>query len=176
MDALSRVARRHAAPMLSPASGLPLIKSTPSLGRMLVVRRGRSVVDADMPAGLREAQVKRDTEIFIKWMEKEDGARFRKLVSITGPTPHLEHRPPDVQVGDRGDSRLVARSLAQDISNGKESYEIACLFDVPEGITEIPTDLAADLFRKGKPNLRPLRERDWKGKIDGFREYRSRNS
>ena len=176
MDPLTRVARRHAAPMLDPKPGQVLIKSTPSLGRMLEWRKGRSVVDHDMPDHLRKEHVRRDADIFIKWMEKEDGARYRGQIRVYGPFPHFEAQQPDVQVGDRGGTRQVARSIATDTSNnGKEDYVIEALFDVPETIQEIPTYLAQDLFNK-RTDLRPLRERDWKGATNGFRTYKSRNA
>ena len=171
-------ARKYAAPMVDPKAGMPLIKSVPSLGRMLEWRKGRSVVDEDMPDHLRKEHVRRDTEIFIKWMEKEDGARFRGQVRVHGPFPHFEaNTAPVMQTGDRGGTRQLARSIVADTSNnGKEDYVIECLFDVPEAINEIPTSLALDLFSKGTPNLRPLREKDFRGRIDGIREYRSRNN
>lgn len=162
-------ARRHAVPIVAPASGLPLIKNTVSLGRRLEWRRGRSTVDADMPEGARKTKVYQDFQIFIEWMKKEDGAHYRNEVHIEGPFPHHEIRRNDVQVGDRGGRREVARSLEQDTKDtGKEDYIIHALFDVPEMITEIPTSLALDLFTqpgKLRSDIRPLREKDWRGVI-----------
>lgn len=163
MTLYQKAARRHAAPMLVPTPGVPLLRSTPSLGRMLEWRRGRSTVDAEMPESYRKEAVRRDTDIFIRWMEKEDGAHFRGQVRLEGPIPHLEVHQNDTQTGDAGGHREIARNLARDsLGNGKEDYIIWCLFDVPEGITEIPTDLAIDLFAKGKQNVRPLRTNDWR--------------
>lgn len=155
--------RRTAAPMLAPSSGLPLIKSVPSLGRMLVWRKGQSVVDADMPEEMRKRHTYEDFLKFVAWMEKEDGARYRGEVRISGPFPHFEPHPNDVQIGDRGGTREVARSIVEDTSNnGKEDYIIEALFDVPEFINEVPTELAMDLLAKGESGIRPLREREWR--------------
>ena len=177
MDALTRMARKHAAPMLVPKSGLPLIKSTPSLGRMLEWRRGRSTYPSEISQGARRDHLLRDLGIFINWMEKEDGAHYRGKYYFDKPTPHFEPKPPDIQVGDRGGTRPVAHNLLRDASDPeREDTIIWALFDVPEAIQEIPTDLAIELFNEGKPNLRPLRERDWRGGINGSREYRSRNA
>jgi hypothetical protein len=163
MDPLIKAGRRHAAPMLTPASGLPLIKSVPSLGRRVEVRRGRSTVPSAMAPVDKKRKVYEDLHIFIQWMAKEDKARFHKVLAIEGPFPHLEVKPNDVQHGDKGGQREVARSLAADTSNPEyEDYILVCEFDAPEYINEIPADLAAELFAKGRPGLRPLREREWK--------------
>ena len=157
-------ARRHAPPIVAPAAGLPLIKNTVSLGRMLEWRRGRSVCDEDMPPELKERHILRDLDIFIKWMEKEDRAHFRGQWHREGPFPHTEFRPNDVQHGDRGGKREIARNLVGDSKDtGKEAWILWALFDVPEMIQEIPTTLAAELFSKGRENLRPYREKDWRG-------------
>lgn len=155
--------RRLAAPMLSPVAGVPLVKSVPSLGRMLVWRKGRSTVDVDMPEDLKKRHTYEDFRKFVLWMEKEDGAHYRGEVKIHGPFPHFEERPNDIQVGERGATREVARSIIEDTApSGKEDYVIEALFDVPEMINEIPTDLAIELFGDGKGGIRPLRENEWK--------------
>lgn len=155
--------RRLAVPSTSPAAGLPLIKTVPSLGRMLEWRRARSTVEEDMPEGRRKTKIKADAEIFIKWMEQEDGAHFRQEMRLEGPFPHLEARPADIQVGDRGGTRPRARNVQQDATGtGKEDYIIWALFDVPEYVQEIPTEVALDIFGKGaRPDLRPLRPKEF---------------
>lgn len=155
-------ARRHATPIVSPSTGLPLIKSTVSLGRRLEWRKARDTVDEDMPEDLKKRHVYEGFLTFVKWMEKEDGAHYRDQVKVTGPFPHFEAKQPDIQVGDRGATRPVARRIDDDVGgNGKEDYIIEALFDCPEYINEIPTDLAVDLFGKGKPGLAPLRQNEW---------------
>ena len=154
--------RRHAVPLLGPSPGLPLIKSVANLGRRLEWRKGRSVVDADMPEEQRKSHVYRDFGIFVEWMEKEDGAHYRNQVTLSGPFPHFEAKPNDVQIGDRGGRREVARNLQIDVgNNGKEDYIIEALFDVPEYVTEIPTAIAQDIFGT-RADLRPLRAKDWR--------------
>ena len=102
-------------------------------------------------------------------MAKEDGAHYRNETYLEGPIPHLEIHQNDVQVGDRGGTREVARNLAKDaLGNGKEDYIIHALFDVPEYITELPTDLAVELFGNGRPGIRPLREREWRKQGDSW--------
>lgn len=167
--------RRHATPIVTPQAGMPLIKSTPSLGRMLEWRRGRSVVPSDMPDHERKRKVYDDFQIFVRWMEKEDGAHYRGQVKVHGPFPHFEAHEPDTQYGDNGDSRKVARSIVEDTApSGFEDYVIEALFDCPEGITEVPTDLALDLANQGKVKLlreqidgRGQRNRDWREVIRG---------
>lgn len=167
--------RRHAVPIVTPSAGGPLIKSTPSLGRMLEWRKGRSVVPSDMPDEERKRKVWQDFHIFKQWMEKEDGAHFRGQVKVHGPFPHFDAHEPDTQYGDNGASRKVARSIIEDTKeSGFEDYVIEALFDVPEGITEVPTDLALDLAGKGRVKLlrtdmdgRGQRNRDWREVIRG---------
>ena len=162
-------ARRHAEPMLTPAAGLPLIKRTPTLGRMLEWRRGRSTYPKEYTEGQRKAHLLHDLDIFIKWMEKEDRAHYRGTYYFDKPSIHFEPRGPDTQYGDKDErgiraSRKVARQLSKDapLESDYEDTLIWALFDVPEYITELPTDLALDLFAKGRPDLRPLREREWR--------------
>lgn len=151
--------------MLPAASGVPLIKSTPLLERMLVWRKGRSVVDVDMPDHLRKEHVRRDFETFVAWMRKEDGAEYvQGSVRVSGPYPYLKAREPDIQHGDAGGHRPVARNAQGDVDQGKESYEIECLFRVVEAIQEVPTDLAIEMFGKGRAGLRPLRSNEWRAK------------
>jgi hypothetical protein len=120
-----------------------------------------------MPRSRKIARVKWAYKVFCDWMWKEDRAYPIAGVKprITGPIAHLDARPPDVQHGDAGGTRLVARNLLADASgNGKEDYVIEVLMSVPEYISEIPTDLATELWSQpgGRPGLRPLREQEWK--------------
>lgn len=157
--------RRHAAPLLTARSGSPLIKSSAALGRRNEWRKGLSTVDADMPEDLRKKKVYQDFLVFRDWMKKEDGAHFLGKVKVSGPFPHFDPHEPDIQYGDSGGSRKVARSIERDTqNNGKEDYVIEALFNVPEYITELPTDLAVELFGNGRPGIRPLREREWRNR------------
>lgn len=168
-------AAKHAAPILAPTAGLPLIKSAPSLGWRVEWRRGRSrPLDRDMPEGQRKREVLRDLQTFVAWMEKEDGAQWIKTaadgtpgIKLLGPFAHFEARKPDLQQGDAGGSREVARSVMRDTEpedGGRVEYEIHCLFRVREAVTELPTSLALDLFSQpgGRPGIRPLRDREWR--------------
>lgn len=158
-------ARRHAVPLVPPVKGLPLIKGTPTLGRMLEWRRGRVTVDCDMPIERKKRAVFDGMKVFLEWMRKEDRAEYRGKAKVYGPYPHFNAQPPSVQVGDRGGKRLVARQVAQDLGgDGKEDYVIEALFSVPEYINEVPTELAQRMFSQsgGRPGLRPLRDREWK--------------
>ena len=175
MDPLQRAARKHASPMLPPASGVPLLKTTASLGRRLEWRKGRSrpipqewTTEGD-PAYNQarvHAQLLGDLGIFIQWMEKEDRAHYRGKYYLEGPQAHFTPKPPDTQHGDAGGTRKVARNLMADTEAGLVDYIIWALFDVPEYITEIPTELAQELFLNGRPGLRPLRGREWERRGD----------
>lgn len=180
MDPLALAARRFAEPMVSPTSGLPLIKSTPSLGRMLQWESARVMdVPVEWTRERKRARLFAALDEFIKTMAKDAGhPRFEKKFYFEGPFPPFHAKPPDIQVGDRGGTRPVARSVERDTDweSDVEDWKVWALFNMPEGITEIPSDLAAELFAKGKPNLRPLREKEWRKVPDGFRTYRSRNA
>lgn len=157
--------RRLAVPNLAPVSGLPLIRSTPSLGRYPKWDKGRSVIPAGMTDEQRKRCVYQDFLKFVKWMEDEEDAQYLGEVRVSGPEPHFEPRPNDIQVGDRGASRETARNIEEDVQQESEfvDYVIECLFSFPERVTEIPTQLAVDIFGKGqRPDLRPLRERDFR--------------
>ena len=157
--------RRHAAPMLTPVSGLPLIKSVPSLGRRAEWRKGRVEVETGMSKDQIKAKVKWGVEVFFDWMRKEDRAEYiRNTLRIEGPFPHFEAHEPDTQYGDAGGQRKIARSVARDLEDGKEDYVIVAQFNCPEAIQEIPTELAQQLFAdpRRQSHIKPLRERDWR--------------
>ena len=160
-----KAGRRHAPPLVDPSPGLPLIKSVPSLGRRLEWRKGRINVDADATPQVRKGRIKWAVERFVEWMGKEDRAYPRydiALPIISGPYPHFNPKPPNTQIGDRGGKRKVARQVIQDLDNGEQDYVIEVLFEVPEYITELPTDLAVELFSRGRPGIKPMREKEWR--------------
>ena len=157
--------RRHAAPMLAPKSGLPLIKSVPSLGWRTEWRKAMVDVEIGMSEDQRKRRVKWGVEVFIKWQRKVDRAEPTGRIQIHGPAPHFTPHQNDVQYGDNGHHREVARNIETDTSDsGKEDYIIEMEFRCPEAIQEIPTSLALDLFSKRgeKSDIRPLRDREWR--------------
>jgi len=156
------VARRNAPSITIPTPGGPLVRSVPSLGWQKVRIKATIPVDADMPTERRKDYLYRATQQFIREEEHLRGVRFAGEIELKGPRPHLDVHPPDVQVGDRGGTRLKARSIAADASdNGKEAYDIWGTFWIREYIAEIRTDLAEDMFRKRVPGVRPTRARDY---------------
>jgi hypothetical protein len=159
-----KAARRHAVPNLAPTPGLPLIKSTVNLGRRLEWRKARDTVETDMPDELKKRHVYQGFLFFKEWMEKEDRAHYIEgSVRVSGPFPHFNQQMQGVQVGENGATRPIGHRIEQDVgNNGKEDYIIEALFNVPEYINEISTDLAQELFGKGRPGLRPLREQEWR--------------
>lgn len=143
-------------------AGSAQIRSVPGMGWVKVRRKSRFEVDADMPDDARKAFGRQMFERFILWMKAEDGAVWDgQMPEITGPVPHFEARTPDVQYGDNGGSRPIARNLQEDLTgNGKEDYYIYASFWVRERITEVRTPVAQDLFAAGKAGVRPFRERN----------------
>ena len=157
------VARRHAPSIAIPTPGGPLIRSVPELGWQKVRIKATIPVDADMPLAKRKGYLHRKAQQFIREEERLRGARFAGKIELAGPRRHLEARPPDVQVGDRGGTRPRARNLLADASdNGKEAYDIWGSFWVREEIQEVRTDIAEDLFKEGRSGVRPMRERDYR--------------
>jgi hypothetical protein len=119
-------------------------------------------VDADMPAERRKDYLYRAAQQFIREEEKLRGARFAGGVELKGPRPHLEARPPDIQVGDRGATRPKARSIAEDATNnGKQAYDIWGNFWVKEWVAEVRSDIIRKMYLDGEPSVRPFRERDY---------------
>lgn len=159
--------RRHAVPVAAPVPGIPLVKSTANLGRMLERRRVRVPVDAEMPQERRKTLLFKAARQFITEEGKRDRAEYRFGMEVHGPFPHFEPQSPDIQIGDRGGTRPRARSIADDTSaeSGLVDYVLEATFSVPEYVNEIPTDLALELFSRpgGRPGLRPLRESEWRG-------------
>jgi hypothetical protein len=157
--------RRHAAPMLAPTSGLPLIKSVPSLGWRPERRKANVDVEIGMSEAQRKRRVKWGVELFIQWMRKDGGAELIPgTLRIHGPFPHFAPRGNDTQYGDNGAHREVARSLVTDTNNGKEDYVIEAQFRCREVIQEIPTSLAQELFANPahESSIKPLRDREWR--------------
>ena len=136
----------------------PQIRSVPSMAWVKVRRKARFEVDDDMPDEKRKAYGKEMFERFVKWMKAEDGAEWDgQMPTIEGPYPHFDVKEPDVQRGDNGATRPVARSVQEDLTGtGKEDYVIFASFWVRERIQELPTPLALDLFDKGRPGVRPV--------------------
>ncbi len=151
--------------MLAPTSGLPLIKSVPSLGWRAEWRKANVDVEIGMSEAQRKARVKWGVEVFIQWMKKEDRAQLIPgTLRIHGPFPHFAPRQNDTQYGDNGAHRKVARNLETDTNNGKEDYVIEAQFKCPEYISEIPTELAQELFANPahESSIKPLRDREWR--------------
>lgn len=100
---------------------------------------------------------------FIEEEHRIDGAVFQSQYPIQATWyPAIDYREPDIQVGDRGGRRPVARSVAQDSANtGKMACRLEATFRAPEYIQEIPTALAEELnlWSGGRPGLRPVRGR-----------------
>ncbi len=156
--------RRHAAPMLAPVSGLPLIKSVPSLGWRPEWRKANCDVEIGMSPAQRKARVKWGVDVFLSWMRKEGAEYITGTLKVEGPFPHFEAHEPDTQYGDNNAHRKVARSIVKDTTNGKEDYVIEACFKVREEIQEIPTELAQQLFADPRrvSNIKPLRDREWR--------------
>jgi hypothetical protein len=151
--------------MLTPKSGLPLIKSVPSLGWRAEWRKAYVDVEIGMSEAQRKARVKWGVEVFFAWMKKEDRAQYiPNTLRIHGPFPHFAPRENDTQYGDNNARRKVARNLQTDTNNGKEDYVIEAQFKCPEYIQEIPTDLAQTLFAdpRRESHIKPLRDREWR--------------
>ena len=167
--------RRHAAPMLTQVSGLPLIKSVPSLGFRAEWRKANCDVEVGMSAGQRKARVKWGVDVFLNWMKKEGAEYIPNTLRVSGPFPHFDPHEPNTQYGDAGGKRKVARKLGDDLPEGKEDYVIEAQFKVREAIQEIPTDLAQELFAdpNRQSHIKPLRERDWRK--SGARTWSQRN-
>lgn len=158
-------ARRHAVPIVTPTAGGPLIKRTVELGWMQERRKVRVPLDSEMPPDVRKAVLFRSARQFITEEQRVDGARFLGGMAVHGPFPHFEPRENDVQVGDRGGRRPLARNVREDTSDlSKVDYVLEADFAVREHIAEVPTSLAMDLFTKpgSRPGLRPMRENDWR--------------
>lgn len=138
-------------------AGNPQIRSVPSMGWVKVRRKARFEVDDDMPEEARKAYGKEMFERFVKWMKAEDGAEWDgKMPDLEGPYPHFDAKEPDVQYGENGASRPIARNVQEDLTGtGKEDYVIFANFWVRERITEVRSDLAPGII--GKPGIRALR-------------------
>jgi hypothetical protein len=167
--------RRHAAPMLPPVSGLPLIRSVPSLGFRAEERKANCDVEVGMSPDQRKARVKWGVEVFLAWMKKEGAEYIHDTLRVEGPFPHFDPKEPNTQYGDAGGKRKVARKLGDDLPEGKEDYVIIAMFKVREALQEIPTELAQQLFAdpNRQSHIKPLREREWRK--SGARTWSQRN-
>ena len=148
-----RLARRHAQAIVPASPGLPLIRSTPNLDWQLV----RLKATIDVEEGLAPETVKKKVywgfQRFVEWMRKE-GHEYKGGLKISGPFPHMDYQPDDIQTGDRGGTRPVARSVEQDLGKGKLDYVIEGNFLVRETIRELPSDVAEDVI--GKRGIRAI--------------------
>lgn len=128
------------------------------MGWVKVRRKARFEVDDDMPEEKRKAFGKQMFERFVTWMRAEDGAEWDgQHPTVEGPYPHFDAHEPDMQHGDRGGTRPVARSMQEDLTGtGKEDYVIIASFWVREKIQELRTPMALDLFAKNRPGVRPV--------------------
>ena len=151
---MSKVGRRWA-PSLA---GSPQIRSVPEMGWVKVQRKGRFEVDDDMPEDKRKSYGKQMFERFVQWMKAEDGAEWDgNLPTVQGPYPHFNAQPPDMQYGDNGASRLVARNVQEDLTGtGKEDYVIIASFWVREQVQELRSPVAEEVVGRG--GIRALRE------------------
>jgi hypothetical protein len=143
-------------------AGSPQVRSTAPLGFVKVRRRSRFEVDDDMPEPALRHYARQMFDRFVLWMKAEDGAEWdgSKPV-ITGPVAHFEAQAPDVQWGEGGVSRPIARNVQQDMSgSGRVDYFIETAFWVRERIVEVRSSVAESLFATQKPGVRPAREND----------------
>jgi len=157
-------ARRHAVPIVTPTNGGPLIKRTVELGWMQERRKVRVPLDAEMPVEVRKAHLFRMARQFVDEELRLDGAVYRGGMAVHGPFPHFDPHENDVQVGDRGKRRPLARDVREDTGDlSKVDYVLEATFAVREHITEVPTSLALEMFTKpgSRPGLRPMRENEW---------------
>lgn len=150
-----------------PLAGDGHIKSTPNLGWHPEKRSASFTVDYDLAAN---DEVKRRLENhamgqFIEEEARIDGAKFLARYPFQATWhPYLEYHEADIQRGENGATRPVARSVARDSANtGKWSCRLEAWFMAPDYIQEIPTKLANEigLFEGRRPGLKPLRERRW---------------
>ncbi len=158
----------YAPTLLVPKPGLPLIRSTPDLGYQAVRIRGRIDVEAGLRSAMKKKKLYWAFNRFVNWMEKE-GNRYKGDLSITGPYPHAELKEPDIQTGDRGGQRRVARNLEDDVGqDDREDYVIEATFIRREEVQLVDKDVA--LAVEGKRGIRLAQPRDLEG-IKSGRDY-----
>lgn len=145
---------RRWAPSLA---GSAQIRSVPTLGWVKVKRKARFAVDDDMPDEQRKREMLWNFHRFVAWMKKEDGAEWDgQMPDVNGPYPHFDAKPPDVQYGENGASRPIARNVQEDLTGtGKEDYVIIASFWVREKIQEVRSSIADQVI--GQPGVRALR-------------------
>ena len=94
-------------------------------------------------------------------MESE-GHKYQGRLSITGPYPHADLKPPDTQTGDRGGQRSVARNLEADVGHSDlEDYVIEATFLARERVQLVDMDVALKI--EGNRGIRLARPGDLEG-------------
>lgn len=120
-----------------------------------VMIKGTIDVESSLSDASKKKRVYWGVQRFIEWMRKE-GHKFQGGITLHGPFPHMDFKPPDTQTGDRGATRKVARSIEEDMKdNGKEDYVVEAVFLTRETIRELPTDVALEVV--GKRGVRAMR-------------------
>lgn len=158
----------YAPRLLVPKPGLPLIRSTPNLGYQAVRIRGRIDVEVWLKPETKKKKLYWAFNRFVTWMERE-GNHYKGGLSITGPYPHAELKEPDTQIGDRGDTRRVARNLKDDVGqDDREDYVIEATFVRREEVQLVDKDVA--LAVEGKRGIRLAQPSDLEG-IKSGRDY-----
>ncbi|KKL73191.1 hypothetical protein LCGC14_2077380 [marine sediment metagenome] len=153
--------RDYAPPLLPVKSGVPLIRSTPNLGWQAVRIRGRIDVERSLRPETRKKKLYWAFQRFVQWMEDE-GHIYKGDLSITGPYPHAELKEPDLQTGDRGEQRRVARNLKDDVGQGDvDDYVIEATFWARERVQLVDKDVAIKV--EGKKGIRLARPGDLEG-------------
>lgn len=169
-------ASRHAAPIVPAAAGSVLIKSAPSLGRRVEVRRfrlgggsnRRLMIPAEWSPQRQKEAAKQQVGMCIEWAYREDGANFHRVVGIEGPIPHMEAKGPDTQYGDGNARRKRARSVAGDLDPGYVDFVVRIEFDVPEAVAEVPTHLMPQIMKNH--GQRPVRAADFREQLKRIRD------
>ena len=152
---LDRLARIHAPTLVPAMPGVPLIRSTPNLGRQLVRIKGTIDVDASLSPEAKKKKVKWAFDRFVQWMEKE-GHEYRGHLQIHGPYPHMAWKQPSVQTGERGAQRKVARPVGGDIEPDVWDYVLEARFLVKERIQELPSDVGLEVI--GQRGIKAVRK------------------
>ena len=162
----------YALPLLPVKSGVPLIRSVPNLGWQAVRIRGRIDAEKSLKPETKKKKLYWGFQRFVKWMESE-GHKYQGSLSITGPYPHADLKPPDTQVGDRGGQRSVARNLEQDVGHSDlEDYVFEATFITRERVQLVDKDVALQV--EGKRGIRLARPSDLTGIKNGTDYFKER--